>query len=128
MAKQRANVVEIVRGSTNVFADLGYPDAPVRQVKLRLAYALNHVLEQRELTQAATTRLLGLTRPKLSALRRYELAGFSIERLMTLLTAMDQDVAIVIRKKPRGAGAARISVVAAYPAPVPTRPSAAPGL
>ena len=91
MAKQRADVVEIARGSTNVFADLGYPDAPVRQAKLRLAYALNHVLEQRELTQAAAARLLGLTQPKVSALRRYELAGFSIERLMTLLTALDQD-------------------------------------
>ena len=31
----------IVRGTKNVFADLGYPDAAERQAKLRLAYALN---------------------------------------------------------------------------------------
>ena len=40
---------EITRGTGNVFADLGYPDATERQTKLRLAYALNQVLEQRKL-------------------------------------------------------------------------------
>jgi hypothetical protein len=46
-------------------------------------------------------------------LRNYKLAGFSVERLMNLLTALDQDVEIVIRQKPRSRKAARISVVAA---------------
>ena len=39
--------------------------------------------------------------------------GFSVERLMTLLTVLDQDVEIVIKKKPRSRSVARISVVAA---------------
>ena len=43
----------------------------------------------------------------------YKLAGFSVERLMTFLTALDQDVEIVIRKKPRSRTVARISVVGA---------------
>ncbi len=89
------------------------PDAAERQAKLRLAYALNQVLEQRKLTQAEAAKVLGVTQPKVSALRRYKLAGFSVERLMTLLTALDQDVEIVIRHKPRSRRAARISVVAA---------------
>ena len=104
---------EIVRGTGNVFADLGYPDASGRQAKLRLAYALNQVLDERKLTQAEAATLLGLTQPKVSTLRRYKLAGFSVERLMTLLTALDQDVEIVIKRKPRSRRAARISVVAA---------------
>ena len=49
----------------------------------------------------------------MSALRHYKLSGFSVERLMNLLTALDQDVEIVIRKKPRSRKVARISVVAA---------------
>ena len=113
MAKRPADSVEITRGSRNVFKDLGYPDATERQAKLRLAYALNQVLEQQELTQTAAAQLLGLTQPKVSALRHYKLAGFSVERLMTLLTVLDRDVEIVIRKKPRSRSAARISVVAA---------------
>ncbi len=96
-----------------MFEDLGYPDATERQAKLRLAYALNQVLEQQQLTQTAAAQLLGLTQPKISALRHYKLAGFSVERLMTLLTVLDRDVEIVIRKKPRSRSAARISVVAA---------------
>lgn len=113
MAKRSAESIDVSRGSKNVFADLGYPDAVERQAKLRLAYALNQVLAERELTQTAAAQLLRLTQPKVSALRHYKLAGFSVERLMTLLTVLDQDVEIVIRRKPRSREAARISVVAA---------------
>jgi predicted XRE-type DNA-binding protein len=77
------------------FADLGYPDAAERQAKLRLAYALNQVLEDRKLSQAEAARLLGVTQPKMSALRNYKLTGFSVERLMNLLTALDQDIETV---------------------------------
>jgi predicted XRE-type DNA-binding protein len=65
------------------------------------------------LNQADAAALLGVNQPKVSALRNYKLGGFSVERLMTLLTALDRDVKIVIRKKPRSRGPARISVVAA---------------
>lgn len=114
MASRRAEPNEsITRGTGNVFADLGFPDAVERQAKLRLAYALNQVLDGRRLPQADAAKVLGLTQPKVSALRNYKLAGFSVERLMNLLTALGQDVEIVIRKKPKSRKAARISVVAA---------------
>lgn len=103
----------ISRGTGNVFADLGYPDAEERQTKLRLALAINGVVARRRLTQAAAAEKLGINQPKVSALANYKLDGFSVERLMTFLTALDQDVEIVIRKKPRSRAAARISVVAA---------------
>src|SRR5947199_7589823 len=113
MAKRRGESVTITRGSTNVFEDLGYPDATERQAKLRLAYALNQVLGERKLSQADAAKVLGLTQPKVSALRNYKLAGFSVERLMNLLTTLDQDVEIVLRRKPRSRKTGRISVVAA---------------
>ena len=103
----------VTRGTGNVFADLGFPDAAERQAKLRLAYALNRVLKERKLSQAQAARVLGVTQPKVSALRHYKLAGFSVERLMNLLTALDQDIEIVIRQKPRSRKVGRISVVAA---------------
>jgi predicted XRE-type DNA-binding protein len=111
MARRKADREnEVVRGTGNVFADLGYSDAEERQAKLRLAYALNQVLGQRKLTQAEAAKALGVTQPKVSALRHYKLAGFSMERLMTLLTALDQDVEIVIKRKPSSRRAARIRV------------------
>lgn len=114
MAKRSAEQNEaITRGTGNVFADLGFPDAAERQAKLRLAYALNQVIEGLGLSQTGAAKVLGLSQPKISALRNYKLAGFSVERLMNLLTALDQDVEIVIRRKPRSRKSARISVVAA---------------
>jgi predicted XRE-type DNA-binding protein len=101
----------ITRGTGNVFADLGYADAEERQTKLRLAHAINGVIARRRLTQAAAAEKLGINQPKVSALANYKLDGFSVERLMTFLTALDQDVEIIIRKKPRSWAIARISVV-----------------
>jgi predicted XRE-type DNA-binding protein len=101
----------VIRGTVNIFADLGLPDAAERQVKLRLAYALNQVLEARKLSQADAAKALGVTRRNLSALRRYRLAGFSVERLMTFLTDLDRDVEILIRRS-RSGRTGRISVVA----------------
>ena len=103
----------ITRGTGNVFADLGYADAKERQTKLRLAHAINGVIAQRRLNQATVAEKLGTNQPKVSALANYKLDGFSVERLMTFLTALDQDVEIVIKNKPRSRTAGRISVVAA---------------
>jgi predicted XRE-type DNA-binding protein len=119
MAKRSAETVTdapdeaITRGTGNVFADLGYADAEERQTKLRLAHAINRVIGRRRLTQAAAADKLGVNQPKVSALANYKLDGFSVERLMTFLTALDQDVEIVIKRKPRSRAAGRISVVAA---------------
>lgn len=114
MASRSAEPNEpITRGTGNVFADLGFPDAAERQAKLRLAYALNQLLDGRKLSQADAAEVLAVSQPKVSALRNYKLAGFSVERLMNLLTALDQDVEIVIRRKPRSRKAGQISVVGA---------------
>src|SRR3989304_540141 len=60
MASQNAERREpITRGTGNVFADLGFPDAAKRQAKLRLAYALNRVLDGRKLSQGSTVRCWG---------------------------------------------------------------------
>jgi predicted XRE-type DNA-binding protein len=118
MAKRKAEVASqaaetITRGTGNVFADLGYVDAEERQTKLRLAHAINGVIARRRLTQAAAAEKLGINQPKVSALANYRLDGFSVERLMTFLTALDRDVEIVIKSKPRSRAVGRISVIAA---------------
>jgi predicted XRE-type DNA-binding protein len=109
----------VTRGTGNVFADLGFPQAAERQARLRLAHALNQVLEARKLSQVATAEGLGVTQSSLSALRHYRLADFSLERLMNLLTAVGFDVDIVIRTKPRSRNAARIKV-RQYRRPLPS--------
>ncbi len=103
----------IIHGTGNVFADLGFVDAEERQTKLRLAHAINGIIARRRMTQAAAGETLHINQPKVSALANYKLEGFSVERLMTLLTALDQDIEIVVRNKSRSRAAGRITVVAA---------------
>jgi predicted XRE-type DNA-binding protein len=103
----------IVRSSGNVFADLGFADADERQTKVRLALAINEVLQRRGLLQGKAAEQLGINQPKVSALSKYRLEGFSVERLIRFLTSLNQDVEIVIRNKPRTRRQGRVFVTAA---------------
>ena len=102
-----------VRSSGNVFADLGFADADERQTKGRLAVAIHDIVRRRGLTQAKAAEQLGINQPKVSALSKYRLEGFSVERLIRFLTALNQDVEIVIRNKPRTHRQGRVIVTAA---------------
>lgn len=102
-----------MRSSGNVFADLGFADADERQTKVRLAFAINEVIQLRHLTQSQAAQRLGINQPNVSALSKYKLAGFSVERLIRFLTLLDQDVKIVIRRKPRARRPGRVFVTAA---------------
>jgi predicted XRE-type DNA-binding protein len=114
MAKPIAERSEkIMRSSGNVFADIGLADAGDRQTKVRLALAINDVLTRRGLSQGRAAELLGINQPKVSALSKYRLEGFSVERLMRFLTALNQDVEIVIRNRARTRGPGRVYVTAA---------------
>jgi len=107
------NSESVVRSSGSVFADLGLRDAGEKQTKVRLALAIQQVIRTRRLSQTAAARLLDINQPKVSALVNYRLDGFSVERLMNFLNALDRDVEIVIRKKPRSRRTARIVVTEA---------------
>jgi predicted XRE-type DNA-binding protein len=89
----------ITHGTANVFADLGYIDADERQTKTRLALEINGNIQSRKLKQVEAGELLGVPQPKVSALANYRLDGFSVERLMSYLTALNQDVEIIIRPR-----------------------------
>jgi predicted XRE-type DNA-binding protein len=100
------------RGTGNIFADLQFPDADERQAKLRLAYALNELLDDRKLSGGNAASVLGITQLKVAALRQYKLAGFSVERLMSMLKALPQDGAIVIRRQSRSRKTGRVTIIA----------------
>jgi predicted XRE-type DNA-binding protein len=109
--QSKKNKSDVVPSSGNVFADLGRPDAEEKQTKVRLAVAINQIIQGRRLSQTAAARRLRVNQPKVSALSNYQLDGFSVERLMNFLTALDRDVDIIIRPKSRRIG--RIAVTAA---------------
>jgi len=85
------------RGTDNVLFDLGFADADELTAKAVLAKKINDIVASRGLTQAATAALLRMPQPKVSAIRNYKLRGISLERLMQALTALGQQVEIVVR-------------------------------
>jgi predicted XRE-type DNA-binding protein len=107
------NKPKVIPSSGNVFADLGLANAEEKQTKTRLAVAINHIVQNQRLSQAAAARLLHVNQPKISALSNYQLDGFSVERLMNFLTALNRDVDIIIRRAPRSRKGGRILVTAA---------------
>jgi predicted XRE-type DNA-binding protein len=113
MAIKKSRKQPVARSSGNVFADLRLPNAEEKQTKVRLAVAINRIIEDQHLAQGVAARQLKINQPKISALSNYRLEGFSVERLMNFLTALDRDVDIVIRRKPRSGRTGRILVTAA---------------
>jgi predicted XRE-type DNA-binding protein len=91
------------RGTENVLADLGFPDAEELTAKVLLAKKINDIIDGRHLTQIKAASLLTLPQPKISAIRNYKLRGISLERLMQALTALGQRVEIVVSPSTRKA-------------------------
>lgn len=102
---------DITYGTSNVFEDLGFQDSAERQTKTRLALAVNELLKARKLKQREIAEVLGIPQPKVSALKNFRLDQFSVERLMEFLTALNQDVEIMIRPRTTD-GAGNITVFA----------------
>ena len=105
----------IQEGSVSIATTPGRLDHIRRQealAKAELARKIYKIIKQRHLTQAQAAKILGIDQPKVSALIRGRLSGFSTERLFRFLNALDRDIEIVIKKKPRSRARARVNVVA----------------
>src|SRR5438477_451327 len=82
--------------SGNVFADLGLPDSGELLAKAELARQINNIINSKKLTQTAAAALLGVDQPKISALSKGKLTGFSLERLFRFLNILDQTITIKV--------------------------------
>lgn len=83
--------------SGNVFADLNIPEPSLYLAKAELANQICTVIQERNLTQVEAAEILGINQPKVSALTRGNLDGFSSDRLLKFLNLLGQDIEIVIR-------------------------------
>lgn len=86
-------------GIGNVFADLELPNPNELLAKAELARQINLIIKQQKLTQASAAALLGIDQPKISALNKGKLAGFSLERLFRFLNILDQTITIKVSPK-----------------------------
>ena len=104
----------VERGSGNVFADLGHPEADAHLLKAELVSRIDAIVRQRDITQTEAGRLLGLSQPDVSRLLGGDFREYSLERLFRLLTVLGRDIDIVIRQ-PRSATGGKLRISAAEP-------------
>lgn len=103
---------EVTVSSGNVFKDLEVSLPEETLAKAELTAKIAELIASKGLTQAAAAKILGVDQPKISALLRGRLSGFSTERLMRFLTALGSNVQIVIQNRPRARGPGHLEVVA----------------
>ena len=101
----------VTESSGNVFADLGLDQPDVHRAKARLAIEIGRLIKDRGLTQKKAAEILGVDQPKISALVRGRLTGFTLERLLRFLADLNCDVEITVRPA-RQAGRGHIAVAA----------------
>lgn len=101
---------DYVVGSGNVFEDLGYARPAEALAKAELARKIAELITKRRLTQAAAAELLNVDQPKVSALVRGRLAGFSLDRLVRFLVRLGSDVEIIVKPRSRAMNRARVKV------------------
>jgi predicted XRE-type DNA-binding protein len=68
------------------------------------------IVERRRLTQAGAAEVLEVDQPKISALKRGRLSGFSLDRLVRFLVLLGSDVEIVVKDQSSSRRRARLRV------------------
>jgi predicted XRE-type DNA-binding protein len=93
--------VELVRGSGNVYRDLGYPDAEVRQAKALLAAEIIKVLDAQGLSTRQAEAKTGISHSEFARIRGVKLERFTFDRLLTILDKLGQQVELNVTVRPR---------------------------
>lgn len=94
--------LKITRGSGNVFADIGFKDADEMLIRAQLTHRIYTIIKKRGLKQKEAADILGLKQPDVSALVNGRFLDFSVDRLLTLLVRLNQEVEIKIKSAPKG--------------------------
>lgn len=93
--------LELVHGSGNVFRDLGYPDAELRQAKALLAAEIVKALDAQGLSTRQAEARTGVGHAELSRIRNVRLDRFTLDRLLTILEKLGQRVELSVTVTPR---------------------------
>lgn len=92
---------KLIRGSGNVFRDLGHPNPDLEQLRAILAARIIGVLDDRKLSVRRAGQITGIAAADFSRIRNANLERFTIDRLMTILARLDQHVDVSVTITPR---------------------------
>jgi predicted XRE-type DNA-binding protein len=109
------NDLELARGSGNVFRDLGLPAGGLEQLRSILAARIIRALDARQLTVRAAHELTGFAAADFSRIRRANIGRFTVDRLMTMLARLGEDVEVTVSDRPHDRRAAREAAAPRHP-------------
>ena len=89
--------LEVIRGSGNVFRDLGHKNADIEQLKAILSSEIIKALDGQALTVRAAEKRTGIAAADFSRIRHAELSRFTVDRLMSILNRLGSRVEVKIK-------------------------------
>jgi predicted XRE-type DNA-binding protein len=92
--------LEVVRGSGNVFRDLGHKNADAEQFKAILAAEIIKVIDRERLTVRAAHKRTGIAAADFSRIRNADLGRFTVDRLMAIINRLGSRVEVKVRVRP----------------------------
>jgi predicted XRE-type DNA-binding protein len=93
----KSEKLEVVRGSGNVFHDLGHENADVQQLKAILAASSIKALDRDGLSVRGAHRRTGIAAADFSRIRNADLGRFTIDRLMSIVNRLGSRVEVKVR-------------------------------
>ena len=109
----KSQKLDLVRGSGNVFRDLGHKNADVQQFKAILAAEIIKVLDREDLTVRAAHGRTGIAAADFSRIRNADLGRFTVDRLMSILNRLGARVEVKVRVPPAEIAAQQVRRTAA---------------
>jgi predicted XRE-type DNA-binding protein len=109
----RTDDFDTVRGTGNVFADLGLPGAKLEQLRSILAAEIGNTLGAKGWGVREAARQTGVPAADFSRIRNANLGRFTIDRLMIILDKLNRDVEVDVRVVAREVGGVGYRVLAA---------------
>jgi predicted XRE-type DNA-binding protein len=86
--------LEVVRGSGNVFRDLGHKNADAEQFKAILAAEIIKAIDRERLTVRAAHKRTGIAAADFSRIRNADLGRFTVDRLMAIINRLGSRVEV----------------------------------
>jgi len=89
--------IEIVRGSGNVFRDLGHASPDVEQLKAILAAEILKMLDRQGLTVRGAHARTGIAAADFSRIRNADLGRFTLDRLVSIINRLGSRVDVRVK-------------------------------
>jgi predicted XRE-type DNA-binding protein len=94
---KREETIDVVRGTGNVFRDLGSENADAEQFKAILAAEIIKALDREQLTVRQASVRTGNAAADFSRIRHADLGRFTVDRLMAILNRLGTRIEVKVR-------------------------------